>query len=478
MNSIANHPSAFRTVQLVDKSLKKSPSKPDLHTSESSAKKSNTLKRTQSKIDLTEAAPEMPVSGLKRTQSKMNMMEPTSKIPPTPLKRTQSKMDLTGSNLPRSQSSVRLVPPPRDERPTTQDGNPFSKRVKRTEVDDAATTRPLSRDGQLEAKKSLAVKAATPSRKITSQTALPRLTSRLMTPTKASLMRSQSVKAVKSQSMVPSLLKSPSTNRLFPPSNLGNTVKEGVRDGLRKTSNSLQKVRSILRTPSRKFSKDLDKIAAGTHMSPPPGLDLQKALPSVPQTAPAKKHVVFTSSTLERDMPYDVIKSPSPMKLRAGSEIPTGAVIYPTLRGVGSVEYPTIAEDKESGVATPSRRLTFGGGSVGTSGEFSFKSDKAINFGPASTGTIRMVRNSNVSSMFDGKKRKLETVDETSDKENSTPVQQHEGRSAKKVKTMAAEPPKTPSKTPSKLPRRTPNRGSSISKSRLNFLSTPRRAKA
>jgi hypothetical protein len=98
MDSIANHPSAFRAdptrfKPAVAQPLKKSPSKPDL------------------------AKPE--TSKLKRTQSKMDLGEPSSKIPPTPLKRTQSKIDLVGSSLPRSQSSARPVP---HGRPMSRDG--------------------------------------------------------------------------------------------------------------------------------------------------------------------------------------------------------------------------------------------------------------------------------------------------------------------------------------------------------------------
>ena len=132
MDSIANHPSAFRTVQLVNAPLKKSPSKVDLHKPESSVQTPKPLKRTQSKMDVTEPTPKAPASGLKRTQS---------------------KVDLTGSNVSRVPSTVRLVPPPRDVLPTTQDGNPSAKRVKRSETDDAATTRPPSRDDQPEAPK-------------------------------------------------------------------------------------------------------------------------------------------------------------------------------------------------------------------------------------------------------------------------------------------------------------------------------------
>jgi hypothetical protein len=100
MDSIANHPSAFRAdparfKPVVAQPLKKSPSKPDL------------VKPDTSK--------------LKRTQSKMDLTESSSKIPPTPLKRTQSKMDLAGSSLPRSQSTVRLVPFARDGPPTSRD---------------------------------------------------------------------------------------------------------------------------------------------------------------------------------------------------------------------------------------------------------------------------------------------------------------------------------------------------------------------
>ncbi|KAJ4361042.1 uncharacterized protein N0V89_001611 [Didymosphaeria variabile] len=482
MDSIANHPSAFRALQ-------KSSSKVDLSKAESSTKTPNTLKRTQSKMDLLESMPKAPTSALKRTQSKMDVAETTTKIAPTPLKRTQSKMDMAGSSLPRSQTTVRALPPSRDGPRPTQEDNPFAKRVKRTETDDAATARPTSRDGPAP-DKSAAV-TSTPARK---NTGLPRLASRLMTPTKSSIARTQSVKTLKSQSMIPgpSLLHSPSTRNLlsptnngspsptknmFLPTNISNAFKEGVRDGIRKTSSSLQRVRSILRTPGRKFSEDPTKIAAGTHMSPPSGWNTSNVLPAMPKTAPVKKHVNFTNSTLERAGVDELGKSPSPMKLRAGSEVPSGAVIYPSLGS--SVEYPTIPEGAESASASPSRCLTFGGATESTpaaSAAFSFKSDKPINFGPPSTGTIRMVRKSDASSIVEGKKRKLETVSEGSDKENSE-QSPDTGRSAKKIKTAPVAVPQTPSKSASKLPRRTPQ-GNSISKSRLAFLATPKRGKA
>ncbi|KAF2029308.1 hypothetical protein EK21DRAFT_67932 [Setomelanomma holmii] len=430
MDSIANHASAFRAdptrfKPVVGQPLKKSPSKADLEKPEASK--------------------------LKRTQSKMDLAEPTQ-APASALKRIQSQMDLTGSSLPRSQSTVRLVPPSRDGGPMSRDGpadgNPAAKRVKRTEADDAATTRPMSRDG------SAAPTTTIPARKITSQTALPRLAARLMTPTKASMARSQSAKTLKTTSMIPSLNKSPSKSNLFSPTNIAQAMRDGARESMRQASHNLQRVRSILRTPSRKFSDDPAKVAAGTHMSPPPTVNIEKALPAPPATAPVKKQVIFSSSTLQRAAENELGKSPSPMKFRAGSELPTGAVIYPSL---GGVQYPELAQDPESPTASPSRRLTFGGEAANHPRSFSFESGKAVNFGPSSVGTIRMVRKSDASSLAEGKKRKLDTVQETSNKENSEPAED-EYRSAKKMRPTPASPSKTAAAS-SKLPRRTPGRG-------------------
>jgi hypothetical protein len=304
MDSIANHPSAFRAdpsrfKPVVGPSLKKSPSKPDLAKPEP-----NSLKRTQSKVDIAESSAKA-AGGLKRTQSKMDMTE-GSKIPPTPLKRTQSKMDLSGSSLPRSQSSVRMVPPARDGRPASREGNgernPTAKRVKRTEADDAATTRPVSRESQPEASKA---GGATPARKITSQTALPRLAARLMTPTKSSIARSQSVKNLKTSSMIPAFAKSPSTNNLLkspsmntlmespstnnlaqtpsagnpfsPPGNLGHlqAMRDGARESIRKVCRYVHaaSLRSLL-TPTRRATTSSASVrffvllAASSRMTP------------------------------------------------------------------------------------------------------------------------------------------------------------------------------------------------------------------
>lgn len=484
MDSVANHPSAWR--------LKKTPSKPDLPKPEP-----NKLKRTQSKVDLAESSTK-PAVALKRTQSKMDLAEPStkpsaaprtqptagtaelpSKIPPTPLKRTLSKVDLTGSSLPRSHPTVRQFAPQQSS------NDPAPKRIKRTEVDDASTSRPTSSDSSAEASSS---KLPVPPRKITSQTALPRLAARLMTPTKSSMARAQSqtVKATKTTSMIP---QSPG-RAMFSPAQISRTLRDGARESMQQAKRNLQQVRSILRTPSRKFSDDPAKIAAGTHMSPPPESAWDRGSLAVPATAPVKKHVNFSNSTLGRAMPEDVTKSPSPMKFRAGSEVPSGAVVYPSL-GSG-VEYPKLSQSNASPSATPSRRLTFGGETANHPRNFSFESGKPVDFGwshsiasqtieltsppgPTTTGTIRMVRKSDAPSIVESTKRKLETLHETSDKENDERLENP--RSAKKMKSAPV--PSTPSKasaSASNAPRRTP--GSAMSKSRLAFLATPKRTKA
>jgi hypothetical protein len=89
-----------------------------------------------------------------------------------------------------------------------------------------------------------------------------------------------------------------------------------------------------------------------------------------------------------------------------------------------------------------------------------------------------VVRKSDAATLVEGTKRKLDTVQESSNKENSEPAED-DFRSAKKMRPNPT--PATPSKTPaasSKLPRRTPGgRNSGISKSRLAFLATPKRGK-
>jgi hypothetical protein len=114
-------------------------------------------------------------------------------------------------------------------------------------------------------------------------------------------------------------------------------------------------------------------------MSPPASMNLENAPSAISATVPVKKHVNFSSSTLERASHDELGKSPSPMKFRAGSEVPTGAVIYPNL-GSG-VKYPELSQEVEALKGSPSRRLEFGGETPNHPRSFSFESGRAINFG-------------------------------------------------------------------------------------------------
>jgi hypothetical protein len=127
-------------------------------------------------------------------------------------------------------------------------------------------------------------------------------------------------------------------------------------------------------------------------MSPPP--TFQKALPAIPPaTAPVKKYVNFTNSTLQRASDDDDPgKSPSPMKLRAGSEVPTGAVFYPSLSGF-NMPGPEQEVASESSNTSPVRRLTFGGDAAPNQPRsFSFKSGRAVNFGMSWMSSIYFPR--------------------------------------------------------------------------------------
>lgn len=422
MDSIANHPSSFRAdpnrFKHATTSLKRSPSKAEL--------------------DMPENPDKAATLSLKHTQSKAGL-------------------DKSRTGVDQTKSTIKLVSSHQEE------ASGPSKRVKRHENDDASATRPVLRDSKPAENKPMTPRGPRP---MLEHTGIPRATSRLFTPTKASLARSQSVKTMKT-SLLPSMMRSPSLRAIMSPKAFESSLKKG----LRKTSNSLLKmpgVKSILRTPNQKFSNDPVKIAAGTHMSPPPGLHLNKELPAVPATAPVRKQVNFTASTVAKSEYEETTGTPSRIiiKARACSEVPKESMVsYPALPGVDQSPTPS-----------PTRRTTLGDLPGSMPGNFTFRYDNPINFGPATAGTIRHIRSSDAhektSSVADGaKKRKLESVEGGSDKENQ---EEEDGRANKRTKGNPVEVTKTPT---SKLPRRTEKRPGSLSQARLNLLATPRRKK-
>ncbi|KAF2805209.1 uncharacterized protein BDZ99DRAFT_466861 [Mytilinidion resinicola] len=211
-------------------------------------------------------------------------------------------------------------------------------------------------------------------------------------------------------------------------------------------------------------------------MSPPPGLNLDVELPRVPVTAPTRKHVNFTASAVAKDEQPATPSREAPD--RAASEVPLpSTVAYPTLPNGNGFNLPD---------TTSARRLTVGDQPGSGPGSFTFRSEKAVNFGPATNGlqrsgdlpkigTIRHVRSSDAHDMNaetegGGKKRKLEVVGEDFDKENDR--QEEVSRASKKLKSNLHAGPRTPA---SKLPRRLDKRAGSLTPARLNLLATPKR---
>lgn len=292
------------------------------------------------------------------------------------------------------------------------------KRSKRTYQEDTSAARPLSRGKQLE-DESVPV---TPL-KAGSRFGLP---SAIFTPTKVSLARAASVKSTKT-SMIPSLSRSNSTKTMESPM-MPRT------EGSNKYLSSLAKfghMKSILhRQP--KLSNDPIKVSAGAPLSLTTEIRINKELPSLPSTpqlglkrSPTlTRRVEFAPGTqAKNDL---VMASPSPSKIPAlhlPRQTNTPKVSQPIL-------YPSLANSPN--ITTRTKIPT-----VSTPGDFTFRSDKTIQFNeapsPVKTPTIRQVRPSGISTplpvfenlppiphgMPNKKRRRMDSDDE--DEENIPP---------------------------------------------------------
>jgi hypothetical protein len=483
MDSIANHPSLWRLDQSRPKpampastALKRSPSKAELD-----APKTSSLKRSPSKAELDDPAP----STLRGPSSKAELDAPGT----TSLKRLPSKTQLSAAKmntLKRSPSKAQLnstEDSPFVAKPSTRFGFGVTseeallaspvKRVKHDKTDDASTHRPFNHDSE-----ALTTPLRTPSQG--SQrfySGIPKSLCRAMTPTKASLARTQSLKNLRTvNSMNPILVRSKSTKNLqepqTPPRNATPNlamiasptpakIANFSHDTPVKASSVLTSppsgkkpfsaIKSILRTPHRLYSDDPAKIAAGTHMATPP--EPIRAFSFTPATAPVRKRVDFSSSTKEKDRVQVA---------RSMSVEPT--VTYPTL---------PIFDD-------PDRRTTMS--AVETPGAFTFRSDQTKSFNPVTTGpTIRQVRSSEIGlplfsfNAASPQKRKLGILGAVAEEEKENRDNEDDNRPTKKArKEDKPEPPKEVKKK-SRLPTRPGKRASGLTASRLQMLATPKR---
>ena len=351
------------------------------------------------------------------------------------------------------------------------------KRVRLKYSDDTSAARPVSRDSPGETKLPA---SAIPRSKFS-------LPSVMTTPTKASLARSATVNNLQA-SKIPSLSHSKSSRELTSPAKI-----EGGNKYL-STLSRMGSMKSILHKPPPKFSDDPAKVAAGTHFQLPRGKsNLERDLSSLPATPTASlpnspvKHVNFTPTTQSK---FELAAtSPSPTKLplphfqrqtvQPAKE--SGAITYPSIANLGPLN------------SNPPRP-----------GDFTFRSNKTINVGPATSGlkspttTIRRVRPSGIATpltLFDNlpaiphgmanKKRRREEVDE--DLENVEPgvdeADDGEGPQAKKQKNTrdavvvgggVDRKKSTQSKIAKPAPTKEKGKGKGLSMSRLNMLSRPK----
>lgn len=282
------------------------------------------------------------------------------------------------------------------------------KRAKHSSCDDTSAARPVSRDSEP------ASAPGTPS-KLQNRTGLP---SAVTTPTKASLARSASVKQLKG-SMPPSLSRSASTKTLRSPALIMPRTEGSNRylSSLSKLGSNLSGMKSILHRAQPKFSDDLAKVAAGTHLPlPKAAMDLEKELPNLPSSpavelecSPTIKRVNFTPSTKST---YDLAAAPPSL-----SKIPTRHInpqaasiqqprsLSPTQASSSDpVTYPLLANSPNITTRTKFPKAS-------APGDFTFRSARAMDFPPNTSSitpnksscltspnsTIRYVRPSGIS---------------------------------------------------------------------------------
>jgi len=373
------------------------------------------------------------------------------------------------------------------------------KRMKRGPQDDTSCARPISRNEQLGiGSKPNASGLVRSKSSIPMPSALP---SAATTPTKSSLARAASIKHSQT-TKIPALGRSKSFKDLASPSG-------SKTEGSNKYMTSLK---SILHKPQHKYSNDPIKVAEGTHLPIPTSpVRLNKELPSLPATlghalpaSPSMKRVAFTPNSKST---YELAAaSPSPSKIptshsqRRMTVLPAyaspGKVTYPQ-----PVTYPTLSRPAGPLNSNPTKP-----------GEFSFRSDKSINVGPATSGlsspsTIRQVRPSGIPTTLAGvlpafesipavpavehglsskKRRRVDSDEEDEAKENvSAGVQEGgDGRMAKKLKRSGVDDEKVTGGTSMAAKRfekakaakpgeKTKGKGI-LSLSRLNMLARPK----
>lgn len=379
------------------------------------------------------------------------------------IKRSQSKANLDEPEMIRSKQHSSAQPPPapvsstaKTRQRVVEEPVSTTKRARQNLEEDATTKRPISRDAS-----SIPIPKS-------AGTGIPRSKSRLaslMTPTKSSLARSATINKTPSHI---SLLRSPSKSTLggIPRSATTNSIttaaittatavekQEEKSIEVKSPISRLDQMKSLFRGRKSTMAKPNTSLpvpsasALGSKTPAPPRLE--KELPPIPMTTPARKlvkRVAFTPETQRAALSQD---SPSPIKMsqpiHKATRTPLGEVHYPSLDGViTSLEKPTSSDDVSYPDLSAARPLPEPPKSAleksapvlepSVPGTFTFRSDHTIAFGSdtpsfgsspgqASLRTVRpsILPTENMPGSFPRASSVVSTVTGSPNKENEAP---------------------------------------------------------
>ncbi|KAL1839747.1 hypothetical protein VTJ49DRAFT_1213 [Mycothermus thermophilus] len=324
------------------------------------------------------------------------------------VKRSQSKANLDESDAPRSKTPASVAQSKRSA--ATEEHATGAKRARQNIEDDVSSKRPGSRDGssipvpksaprttgQIPRPKSTFASLMTPTKSSLARKAgakTPSQSTLSRSPSKATL--SGIPRATATPNPPSTSTKEPAARKMLSPQSRFAKLKEKFLS----TKADASKAKSALPLPSAPASK-----------TPAPVRSQTETLP-VPMTTPGRKlikRVTFTPDTKRAAMDQ---KSPSPVKScipQIKKRVPGGEVHYPSLDGMiaestePTVSYPDLSSQSQQRPLPDPPIPSFKGGSAEPSvpGEFTFRSDHTISFGsPAKSfgsspgqASVRVVR--------------------------------------------------------------------------------------
>lgn len=439
MDSIANHPSAFRADGPRNKSALTDSKTPKKSSSQLPTAAPQSLKRTQSKLDLNQSSSALPRATSKRDlhQSSSTMDAPAKRVKRAADDDTSTARPSSSSSdapsTPKDSKSFKLRLHPANSHFTKNLGTPTTSSLSRASSVKSVKRTMIPAFGRSPSKPELPLpaaqepKAATPLlARSPSKMALPATStkhaveSQLQEPESPLLSRSPVKQPVAhapqateraddfdESSKLPYLARSPSKKSFAEgtdteerpsktpllarsPSKIAipdtNPTTPGKSNGtnLMARFNLLRQspIKSILRTPQRLYSNDPSKIASGTHLATPDKPTINKPLMAAPpKTAPVQKHVDFSASTkgplAKEEKPETPSKKPS-------DDDTFNSMGNSTVPPKPTFSYPSLPTDMHTTTSTKknNRRMT-----MGLPSDFTFRVGGGISFAPSPART-------------------------------------------------------------------------------------------